>query len=34
MMNVWPGTGVDEWLGPYDGTIPIVAEYQQISYLP
>lgn len=34
MMNVWPGTGVDEWLGPYDGAIPLVAEYQQISYSP
>lgn len=28
MMNVWPGIGVDEWLAPYDGTVPLTAEYE------
>ncbi len=32
MMNVWPGTGVDEWLAPYDGTIPLTARYQWVTY--
>jgi len=27
MMNVWPGTGVDEWLNPFDGNVPLTAEY-------
>ena len=28
MMNAWNGKGVDSWLGKYDGTTPITAEYQ------
>lgn len=27
MMNVWPGTGVDAWLNPFDGNVPLTAEY-------
>lgn len=27
MMNVWPGTGVDEWLNPFNGNVPLTAEY-------
>ena len=27
MMNVWPGTGVDDWLNAFDGTVPLTAEY-------
>lgn len=27
MMNTWPGTGVDSWLNAFDGTVPLVAEY-------
>ena len=30
MMNVWPGTGVDGWLKPFDGTVPLTAEYDWI----
>lgn len=32
MMNVWPGTGVDAWLNPYDGTTPLTANYQWVTY--
>lgn len=32
MMNAWPGTGVDEWLEPYDGKTPLVAYYDWVSY--
>ncbi len=32
MMNVWPGTGVDEWLKPFDGTTPLTARYQWVTY--
>lgn len=28
MMNTWNGKGVDSWLGKYDGTTPLHAEYQ------
>ena len=28
MMNTWNGKGVDSWLGKYDGTTPITAEYK------
>ncbi|WP_059047190.1 beta-glucanase [Paenibacillus rubinfantis] len=34
MMNLWNGTGVDEWLGPYDGTSPITAEYEWVKFTP
>lgn len=32
MMNAWPGTGVDEWLKPYNGTTPLTASYQWVTY--
>ncbi|MEE5993699.1 MAG: glycoside hydrolase family 9 protein [Oscillospiraceae bacterium] len=32
MMNVWPGTGVDDWLNPFDGTTPLTARYQWVTY--
>ncbi len=32
MMNVWPGTGVDSWLKPYDGTTPLTAKYLWVTY--
>lgn len=32
MMNVWPGIGVDDWLDAYDGTTPLYAHYDWISY--
>ncbi len=32
MMNVWPGTGVDDWLNPYDGKTPLYAYYDWIAY--
>lgn len=30
MMNVWPGIGVDGWLNTFDGTVPLIAEYDWI----
>lgn len=27
MMNTWPGIGVDEWLGAFNGTVPLMAQY-------
>ncbi|MGN0592276.1 MAG: glycoside hydrolase family 9 protein [Ruminococcus sp.] len=32
MMNVWPGTGVDGWLNPFDGNTPLTARYQWVTY--
>ncbi len=32
MMNVWPGTGVDSWLGEYDGNTPLTACYKEICF--
>ncbi len=32
MMNVWPGTGVDDWLKPYNGNTPLTAQYQWVTY--
>ena len=32
MMNAWPGTGVDDWLGHYDGRTPLTARYQWVTY--
>jgi beta-glucanase (GH16 family) len=32
MMNVWPGTGVDNWLRPYDGRTGISAYYDWASW--
>nr|AAS89361.1 endo-1,3-1,4-beta-glucanase [synthetic construct] len=34
MMNLWPGKGVDEWLGRYDGRTPLQAEYEYVKYYP
>lgn len=34
MMNVWPGTGVDGWLGAFDGSVPLTAEYLSVDYTP
>lgn len=33
MMNLWPGTGVDEWLGHYDGK-ETTASYDYMYYNP
>lgn len=32
MMNLWPGIGVDSWLGSYNGVTPINAYYDWVSY--
>ena len=32
MMNAWNGIGVDEWLKPYNGATPLVAQYDWINY--
>lgn len=32
MMNTWPGIGVDSWLNAYDGTTPLTARYQWVTY--
>ncbi len=32
MMNVWPGTGVDDWLKPFNGNVPLTARYQWVTY--
>lgn len=32
MVNAWPGTGVDDWLKPYDGKTPLNGYYDWISY--
>lgn len=32
IMNVWPGTGVDGWLNPFNGKTPLTAEYDWIKY--
>ncbi|GIO37715.1 beta-glucanase [Paenibacillus antibioticophila] len=34
MMNLWNGTGVDEWLGPYDGASPLTASYEWVKFTP
>lgn len=34
MMNLWPGTGVDSWLGPYNGTVPLSAQYDWVRFTP
>lgn len=28
MMNLWNGTGVDDWPGPYNGANPLYAKYE------
>lgn len=32
MMNIWPGIGVDSWLGAYNGVTPLRAYYDWVSY--
>ena len=32
MMNVWPGTGVDSWLQPYNGVTPLTGYYDWAVY--
>nr|1CPM_A Chain A, CIRCULARLY PERMUTED [Paenibacillus macerans] len=32
MMNLWNGTGVDDWLGSYNGANPLYAEYDWVKY--
>lgn len=32
MMNLWNGTGIDDWLGSYDGANPLYAEYDWVKY--
>lgn len=32
MMNLWPGIGVDEWLKPFNGNVPLEAHYQWVTY--
>ncbi len=32
MANLWPGTGVDSWLGPFSYTGPRYAQYEWIQY--
>jgi beta-glucanase (GH16 family) len=34
MMNLWPGTGVNDWLGAFDGRTPLTAEYEYVKYYP
>jgi beta-glucanase (GH16 family) len=32
MVNLWPGTGVDSWLGPFSYSGPLYADYDWIQY--
>ncbi|MCZ8521364.1 MULTISPECIES: beta-glucanase [Paenibacillus] len=32
MMNIWNGTGVDSWLGSYNGKTPLSAYYDWVKY--
>lgn len=32
MTNVWPGINVNEWLNPFDGKVPLYAQYDWFSY--
>ena len=32
MMNVWPGRGVDDWLGAFNGATTLTAQYKAASY--
>ena len=34
MMNAWNGIGVDGWLGKFDGTTPLTAEYRWLKFTP
>lgn len=33
-LNVWPGTGVDGWLGPFNYTGPFQAQYDWVRFTP
>lgn len=32
MVNFWPGTGVDDWLGRFEYSAPLYAEYDYIKF--
>ena len=32
MMNAWPGYGVDSWLNPFNGRVPLTAEYDWAAF--
>jgi endo-1,3-1,4-beta-glycanase ExoK len=32
MMNLWPGIGVDDWLGPFSYSTPLTAQYTKVQY--
>lgn len=32
MMNLWPGIGVDSWLGAFNGKTPLYANYDWVAY--
>lgn len=34
MVNLWPGIGVDSWLGPFNYTSPLTASYDWVKYNP
>ena len=34
MMNLWPGIGVDGWLGAFTYSAPLYANYDHIKYTP
>ena len=35
MMNLWPGIGVDEWTGKFNGeNTPVTAQYDWVKYTP
>lgn len=34
MMNVWPGINVDAWLNPFNGKVPLTAEYDWFRVTP
>jgi beta-glucanase (GH16 family) len=34
MMNLWPGIGVDDWLGPFTYTGPLADQVDWVRYTP
>lgn len=35
MMNLWPGIGVDEWTGKFNGAdTPVISQYDWVKYTP
>ncbi len=34
MMNLWPGTGVDSWLGPFSYSGTLYAQYDYVKFTP